>query len=82
MKGIFCAVVIFITLNSYLLLLFESGNTTLNIPCYEQDRNDSITSYREALWLVIITFLTVGYGDFYPTTYPSRYIAIITSIGG
>jgi voltage-gated potassium channel len=60
----------------------ERGPTFNDIPCYNEDRLTSVQSYRDALWLVIITFLTVGYGDYYPTTNGGRYIAIITSMGG
>jgi hypothetical protein len=63
-------------------LVFEREDTLNNIPCYGNDISESITNYREAVWLMIITFVTVGYGDFYPTTYPSRYITIITALGG
>lgn len=34
------------------------------------------------MWLTIVTFLTVGYGDFYPTTNLGRYIMILTVMGG
>lgn len=35
-------------------------------------------SYHETMWLVAITFLTVGYGDATPNSYCGRYISIIT----
>jgi hypothetical protein len=34
------------------------------------------------MWETIVTFMTVGYGDFYPLTYIGRYIQIMTAIGG
>lgn len=38
--------------------------------------------YRDAVWLTIVTFLTVGYGDYYPSTNLGRYIMILTVMGG
>lgn len=61
----------------------ERGPTFNDVACYQEDRIDaSVKTYRNAIWLVIITFLTVGYGDYYPTTNGGRYIAIITTVGG
>ena len=39
-------------------------------------------TYRDAVWLTCVTFLTVGYGDFFPTTINGRVIAILTVITG
>ena len=38
--------------------------------------------YHDAMWMVCITFLTVGYGDFYPVTQVGRIIAVTTVIVG
>ncbi len=35
-----------------------------------------------ALWLIFITSLTVGYGDLYPVTHMGRFIAVIAAIIG
>lgn len=34
------------------------------------------------MWLSIVSFLTVGYGDSYPVSYMGRVINTITVIGG
>ncbi|OWF34770.1 small conductance calcium-activated potassium channel protein 2-like [Mizuhopecten yessoensis] len=39
-------------------------------------------TYLETMWLVAITFLTVGYGDATPSSYCGRYISIITGSMG
>jgi hypothetical protein len=80
-KGLFMAVSLFIIINSYLLMMTERREEALYVACYK-DSEKSITSYRDACWVLIITFLTVGYGDFYPKTYAGRYIAVITAMGG
>ncbi len=35
-----------------------------------------------ALWNVLITMTTVGYGDFYPRSHMGRFVGIITSFWG
>ena len=39
-------------------------------------------SYFDAFWCVIITMMTVGYGDIYPNTVFGRIVAIIAAIWG
>jgi len=43
---------------------------------YEQ--NSEKHTYLETMWLIAITFLTVGYGDTTPQSYCGRYISILT----
>ena len=40
------------------------------------------SSYINAIWYVIITIFTVGYGDITPTTNIGRFIAIIAALCG
>ena len=55
-------------LNSYLLYIVERAVDQKDLfICYETTFEIShINGYKDALWLTIITFLTVGFGDFYP----------------
>ncbi|XP_078618291.1 small conductance calcium-activated potassium channel protein 2-like isoform X1 [Branchiostoma floridae x Branchiostoma japonicum] len=46
------------------------------------DQSDLNSNFLNAMWLVAITFLTVGYGDMVPNTYCGRGIALITGIMG
>ena len=40
---------------------------------YSQGSNEGVSAFLDTLWLVPITFTTIGYGDFYPRSY-SRYL--------
>ena len=42
----------------------------------------SCNNYQNALWLVIITTTTVGYGDYYPQTPIGRFIVLLIAIWG
>lgn len=49
----------------------------------EQNSKDSgLREFGNSLWCVIITMATVGYGDYYPTTYLGRFILFLASISG
>jgi hypothetical protein len=58
--------------------------------CYQNEEQDfsnptisgEAVTYFDAFWMLSITFLTVGYGDYYPLTYPGRIIAVLTTILG
>lgn len=72
-----------ILLNSYILLISERVASIDTPYCYDLDtRKARVHSYRDALWLNIITFMTVGYGDFYPTTNIGRVVEILTVLSG
>jgi voltage-gated potassium channel len=40
------------------------------------------SSYLNALWLIIVTIFTVGYGDIVPQTDIGRAIAILAALSG
>jgi hypothetical protein len=82
-KGLFFGVAFIVFLNSYILLLNErSDSADLIGCCNELDRASAVTCYRDALWLTMVTFFTVGYGDFYPNTNLGRYVMIVTTMSG
>ncbi len=74
-KHIVWSVLIFISVlwltTSYAVYLVESGAKDANI-----------NSYADAVWWGIVTLLTVGYGDKYPTTVVGREIASILMLCG
>ncbi|XP_061186639.1 small conductance calcium-activated potassium channel protein 2-like [Saccostrea echinata] len=41
-----------------------------------------MTSFLNSLWLVMITFLTIGYGDFYPVSFCGRCVSASTGFLG
>ncbi|XP_036948552.1 small conductance calcium-activated potassium channel protein 1-like isoform X2 [Acanthopagrus latus] len=43
---------------------------------------DLSSNYMEALWMVSVTFLSIGYGDVVPHTYCGRSICLLTGIMG
>lgn len=48
----------------------------------ERGTNQNLTSLFDALWYVLVTITTIGYGDITPTTVSGRLIAIVIMIGG
>lgn len=48
----------------------------------ERSHDDDHANLLNAMWLIVITFLSVGYGDIVPNTYCGRGIAVSTGIMG
>ena len=46
------------------------------------DLNSTESNYFNSMWLVAISFLTIGYGDFVPATYCGRFVSVITGLMG
>ncbi|KAM7384458.1 hypothetical protein PAMA_011687 [Pampus argenteus] len=46
------------------------------------NHRDLSSNYMEALWMVSVTFLSIGYGDVVPHTYCGRSICLLTGIMG
>ncbi|CAH1254377.1 KCNN3 [Branchiostoma lanceolatum] len=60
----------------------RSGQNEVAVRARYHDQSDLNSNFLNAMWLVAITFLTVGYGDMVPNTYCGRGIALITGIMG
>ncbi len=83
-KSLVTGVVGFILVNSYALYLFERQREYWDLEaCFSSEAEEhTVRSMRDAIWLAIITFVTVGFGDFYPRSELGRYISIVITIGG
>ncbi|MCG7879723.1 MAG: ion channel [Candidatus Thiodiazotropha endolucinida] len=46
------------------------------------DKNSIESGYFNSMWLVAISFLTIGYGDFVPATYCGRFISVLSGLMG
>lgn len=66
---------------AYLIRIFERPYYTALYLEKGIDRDD-FDSYFNAIWLVVITLTTVGYGDMYAVTPIGRGITILIAAGG
>ena len=48
----------------------------------DDELHGMMDNYFNALWLIVITITTVGYGDVSPCTNPGRLIAMISALWG
>ena len=69
-----------ILLISILLLAYELR--IYEIPYYRVIGYLDFEQFLSAVWLVVITMGTVGFGDIVPVTYVGRSIIMLTSIWG
>jgi voltage-gated potassium channel len=49
---------------------------------FEYGVNPNVNSLDDALWYILITITTVGYGDIYPRTIGGRFATLIIIVGG
>jgi voltage-gated potassium channel Kch len=64
---------------AYLIRIFELPYVYLGD---DIESNNLLSSYFNAIWLVIVTITTVGYGDISPNTQPGKIIAILAALWG
>ncbi|BFZ09660.1 hypothetical protein BsWGS_12699 [Bradybaena similaris] len=68
----------------FMISLFIITSWTLRLcEMYNDARHANVHgNFFNSMWLIAITFLTVGYGDIVPNSYCGRSIAVITGIMG
>jgi hypothetical protein len=89
-------IVLFAVISSTMLYYIEVGTWTPNLEgevgvdqrgWYEREidgekERSPFTSIPEAIWFVIVTVTTVGYGDFWPKTGMGKLVGSLTIVGG
>jgi voltage-gated potassium channel len=64
------------------IFLFILSAGTVSFFLLEQGSNTDVDSYDDALWYVIVTITTVGYGDISPDSVGGRMVGAIIMIAG
>ncbi|XP_065275902.1 small conductance calcium-activated potassium channel protein 3 isoform X2 [Emys orbicularis] len=52
------------------------------LPAWYHDQQDVTSNFLGAMWLISITFLSIGYGDMVPHTYCGKGVCLLTGIMG
>ena len=65
---------------SALILIYTVALGVLSVENHAPNAN--ITTMGDSLWWAVVTFTTIGYGDFYPVTTLGRWAAAALMIGG
>lgn len=55
-------------------------NFFIILPFRYHDNQDITSNFLGAMWLISITFLTIGYGDMVPNTYCGKGVCLLTGI--
>lgn len=73
MKILGAGLILSLFLFSYLLRLFER---------HVDHKHGDFNHITTAMWNIVITMTTVGYGDIYPKSHMGRFIGILTAFWG
>jgi hypothetical protein len=73
-----------------IFILFSTSSLLFSYAVYLAERNynsslcspSSACTFSNALWLILMTITTVGYGDYYPQTPLGRFIIFFVAIWG
>ena len=88
MQILFCSMIIYIITFGYAIkvcerpLIFAILQKNKNNPDFQLPISNDVSNYYNAMWLMIVTMATIGYGDFYPRTLPGRAITFFSCICG
>ena len=72
-------------INLYLGLILPLLVFTCALGVYDAEHsapNATITNFGDAIWWAFVTITTIGYGDYYPTTFEGRAIAVLLMLSG
>lgn len=72
---------VLISVGLCVILLLEFGSIFI-LKAEANQIGSNINSSEEALWWVLVTISTVGYGDYFPVTRTGRFVAIFVIIAG
>ena len=78
-KSVFYLFVVSVLIFAYLIRIFELPYMFLG---QDAETNVSLASFFNAIWLVVVTITTVGYGDISPNTQPGKVVAIMAALWG
>ncbi|KAF7632453.1 CaMBD domain-containing protein [Meloidogyne graminicola] len=70
-----------LALSLFVLIFWLIGGYILRL-CEGNFGDENLNNYYNALWLMCVTFLTIGYGDLYPITVCGRFMSILTGVIG
>ena len=62
--------------------LFSLTQLSISLQLFEREVDENFANITTAMWNVIITLTTVGYGDYFPMTNFGRFVGIITAFWG
>lgn len=74
-KTVLSTLMISIFILAYILRIFE-------LPYYRTVGTVDLEQYGSAIWLVVVTMSTVGFGDVVPYSFVGRLVIMFTSIWG
>ena len=66
-------------ISGFILILFTMAYA---VRIFERPANDALDNYIDALWLIVITMTTVGYGDITAKTTGGRIVSMISCLSG
>ena len=66
-------------ISGFLIILFTMAYA---VRIFERPANDVLDNYTDAIWLIVITMTTVGYGDITAKTTGGRIISMISCLSG
>lgn len=64
------------------VLIFAEALRICEAPLIRVHDKNSVDSFQDALWMVVVTSMTVGYGDLVPQTTPGRILMFFCAMFG